>query len=99
MFLSEYMTERGEMRHGVRHERHGHDASMTAHDGSAVMAKRAGNQWDARRHDTMTLISSKWSDKGKTGVMKHLEHGVSTKTTGRPYLTKTSVMPSWRVKV
>jgi hypothetical protein len=98
MFLSEYMTARFEMRHGMRHERHGHDASMTAHDGSAVMAKGAGNQWDARRHDTMTLISSKWGDKGKKETVKQGEHGMRTKRGGRPYLTKTSVMPSWRVK-
>jgi hypothetical protein len=70
MFHSEDMTAVGELRHGMRHMRLGHDASMTAHDGIAVMVKLDGNQRDAKRHDTMTLIFSKWRDKGKTAVMK-----------------------------
>jgi len=41
MFLSEVMTAGLAMCHGMRHERHGHDACMTAHDGSAVMGEVA----------------------------------------------------------
>ena len=96
MRRSECMTLGREKRHGKRHKRHGHDASMTAHDGSAVMAQVSGIQKEAKRHDTMTLDSSKWGDKGKNGSVKHREHELSPKRGGKRDLTKSSVMPSWR---
>ena len=98
MFRSERMTLVLRWCHGVRHgrhERHGHDASMTAHDGSAVMAEGVGNKGDAERHDTMTLDSSKWRDKGKKGGVKHRERGLTWKRGGKGDLTESSVMPSW----
>jgi hypothetical protein len=100
MFRSERMTLVLRWCHGVRHgrhERHGHDASMTGHDGSAVMAEVVGNQREAELHDTMTLNSSKWRDKGKSASVKHREHGVKAKPAGRRDFAKSSVMPSWRV--
>lgn len=86
---------------GAVMKRHGHDTMtlpMTAHDTISVIAQHAGNQREAETNDTMTLISSKWRDKGKTVWFLARERELSVKTGGRKDLAKTSVIASWRVK-
>lgn len=98
MFHSESVTAVAGKRHGMRHRRHGCDASVTACDGSAVTAQSVGNQRVAKRRDTMTLLSSKWGDKGKKGLVKHRERELVLKMGGRRDSAESSVMPSRREK-
>lgn len=99
MCLSEHDTTAGGSVMGGVMKRHGHDAMtlrMTAHDTNSVMAEGAGNQREAKGHDTMTLDSSKWRDKGKNRVVKTRGRELERETGGREDSTESSVMPSWR---
>lgn len=98
MFRSESVTLGMEKRHLMRHRRHGCDATVTGRDGTAVTVQHVGNQRLAEPRDTMTLLSSKWSEDGNFGVVKHGERELYAKRGGRRDLTKSSVMPSRRAK-